>query len=369
MLCITKKDLLLKAVQIAEKIVGKKESIPTLSCILVTASKNILTLSATNLESGVTITIPSECKKEGTVAVPANIFSQILRSITTESHITCTQTDHNLLIEARGSKTLIKTVPPDDFPTLDNKKDSEHYHITLSRTKLLSGLQSVMYAVSRSMIRPELGSVYVHTDDGSITYVATDSFRLAEKTISEHGLKHTGDILIPLKHATELQFILEHSDSDVVTLESDESSIIVTIDTIRFVSRIVDAAFPNYKEIIPTSFSTEATVLKSDLSEALRKARIFAGSDQHVGFHVYPSKKTFTITAQSGAIGEMSDTPEASLSGDDIDSNFHIDYVADCLQAISGESVQLGFAGIGRPLVIRSVGDTSMTYLVMPLNR
>ncbi len=367
MLCVTKKDILLRAVQIAEKIVGKKESLPALSCILVTSGK-ALTLSATNLESGVTITVPADCKNQGVVAVPAGIFSQTLRSMG-DGQITCTQTEQNLLVEARGSKTLIKTVSSDDFPKLETEKKSEGYSITISRSKLLSGIESVIYAASRSMIRPELGSVYIQVSDGSITFVATDSFRLAEKNNKDNSLKNSVDILIPLKHALELQFILEHSDVDDVTLEHDESSVVVIAGPVRFISRVVDATFPNYKEIIPKTFTTEVTVLKSDFAEALRKARVFAGGDQHVGFHVYPSKKTFTITAQSGAIGEMSDTPEAATSGEDIDSNFHIEYVSDCLQSIPGDSIHLGFAGIGRPLVVRGTMDQSMTYLVMPLNR
>ena len=126
---------------------------------------------------------------------------------------------------------------------------------------------------------------------------------------------------------------------------------------------------PNYKEILPKTFTTEATLLKGDFTETLRKARVFAGADQHVGFHVYPKKKVFDVTAQSAAIGEMSDSLEAAVSGDDIDVNFHIGYVADCLQSIPSDSITLGFSGAGKPLVIKGVSDASFTYLVMPLNR
>ena len=109
--------------------------------------------------------------------------------------------------------------------------------------------------------------------------------------------------------------------------------------------------------------------MKNDFAEALRKGRVFAGADQHVGFHVYPKKKVFDVTAQSAAIGEMSDSLEAALSGEDIDVNFHIGYVADCLQSVQSDSIVLGFSGAGKPLVIRGVSDAHFTYLVMPLNR
>jgi DNA polymerase III subunit beta len=75
------------------------------------------------------------------------------------------------------------------------------------------------------------------------------------------------------------------------------------------------------------------------------------------------------VTAQSAAIGEMTDSLEAAVSGDDIDVNFHIGYVADCLQSIDSDSIVLGFAGPGKPIVIKGISDASFTYLAMPLNR
>jgi len=143
----------------------------------------------------------------------------------------------------------------------------------------------------------------------------------------------------------------------------------IAADGIRYVSRIVDGVFPNYIEIIPKSFSVEATALKSDFSETLKKARVFAGADQHVGFHVYPKKKVFTATAQSADVGEMSDSIDAAVSGEDIDINFHIGYLADCLPSVKSDSVTLSFSGAGKPLVIRGVSDPSFMCLVMPLNR
>ena len=143
----------------------------------------------------------------------------------------------------------------------------------------------------------------------------------------------------------------------------------ISADGVRYVSRVVDGTFPNYKEIMPKAFETEATVLKNDFAEMLRKARVFSGNDQHVGLHVYPKRKIFSATARSAEVGEMSDSIDAAISGGDLDINFHIGYLADCLSIIESDSIVLGFAGAGRPLVIRGVSDASFTYLVMPLNR
>ncbi|MFZ2887311.1 MAG: DNA polymerase III subunit beta [Minisyncoccia bacterium] len=360
----TPKEKILNAVLITERIVGKKESLPVLSCILLDATKELV-LRATNLEAGVEIKVAGDVVEKGSVAVPAAILAQTLRSVSGDK-VTLKTDGPNLLIEARGSRTLIKAVPHDEFPSLPSKGGGKGLH--LSRQLLLQSLQSVTYAASTSMIRPELGSIYLSVKDSKLATVATDSFRLAEKVVSDAVGKNEGEVLIPLKHAQELVHILERVSEENVELVIDESQLVVNAG-LTFTSRIVDGTFPNYKEIVPKKFSTEATLLKSDFMETLRKARVFAGADQHVGFHVYPKKKVFDVTAQSAAIGEMSDSLEAAVSGDDIDVNFHIGYVADCMQSIPSDSITLGFSGAGKPLVIRGVSDATFTYLVMPLNR
>lgn len=361
----TPKDKILNAVLIAERIVGKKESLPVLSCIVFDVGKEI-TIRATNLEAGVEIKIAGEIVEKGTLAVPASVVAQTLRAISGDK-LTLKMEGQNLLVEARGSRTLIKAVPHDEFPTLSGKTDGTG--IKLARVSILDAVHSVAYAASTSMIRPELGSIYLSVTDGKMLAVATDSFRLAEKSVSESSGGGSGDVLVPLKHAQELMHILERITGETVELFIDDAQLVVVADGLTFTSRIIDGNFPNYKEIIPKDASTEVTLLKSDFTETLRKARVFAGADQHVGFHVYPKKKVFDVMAQSAAIGEMSDSLEAALSGEDIDVNFHIGYVTDCLQSIQSDSITLRFSGAGRPLIIRGVSDTSFTYLVMPLNR
>jgi len=361
----TTKDKVLNAVLLAERITGKKESLPVLSCVLLEAGKELV-VRATNLEAGIEISVSCDVEDKGIIAVPAAVLSQTLRSISGDK-ISFKTEEGNLVIESRGTKTLIKSIPHTEFPSLGDGRDKKG--INVERTELMRGIQSVAYAASPSMIRPELGSVYISIQPGVLMCVATDSFRLAEKKISGVAGKQSAELLVPLKHALELTHVLERIADSAVNLSADDSQMSVSAGNVWYVSRVVDGNFPDYKEIIPKKFATEATVLKNDLAEMLRKARVFSGNDQHVGLHVYPKRKIFSATARSADVGEMSDSIDAAVSGEDIDINFHIGYVADCLSVIESDSITLGFAGAGRPLVVRGVSDPSFTYLVMPLNR
>lgn len=298
--------------------------------------------------------------------MPAGILSQTLRSIGGDK-IQIKTEESNVLLEARGTKTLLKAVSHEEFPTLPGVSGGST--LVLARERLLRGIQAVSYAASQSMIRPELGSVFLSMKESGMVCVATDSFRLAEKVVTQTTREDGGEILIPLKHATELVHVLEKIGGDEVELSYDDSQMVVSSGGMRFVSRVIDGNFPNYKEIIPKTFTTEVTMLKGDFAEMLRKARVFSGTEMHVGLHIYPSRKIFSATAQSPNVGEMSDTIEAALSGEDLDINFHIGYLGDCLLSIEGDSVHLGFSGPGRPLIIKSTTDAHYTYLVAPLNR
>jgi DNA polymerase-3 subunit beta len=362
----TTKEKILNAVVICERVVGKKESLPVLSCVLLEAGTKDLIIRSTNLEAAVEIHVPCEVEEKGIVAVPAGILSQTLRS-TIGDKITFRNEDTNLLIESRGAKTLIKAIPHEEFPRIGDQKRKTM--VTIAREAILAGLQAVLYAASPSMIRPELGSVCISSSPQGLLCVATDSFRLAEKKIQSSSKEFEVEILLPLKHATELSHILEHIDDEGIDIYADDTQLAVGGSGITYTSRIIDGTFPDYKQIIPKTFIAEATILKADFAEMLRKARVFSGDDQHVGFHVYPKKKVFSATARSSDIGEMSETIDAALSGEDIDINFHIGYIADSLSSIASDSIMLSFAGIGKPLVVRGVSDQSFTYLVMPLNR
>lgn len=360
------KQQILESVLLAERITGKKESLPVLSCILLDAQKDLI-IRATNLEAGMEIRVPCDVEEKGIIAVPASILSQTLRSISGDK-VSLRVEEGNLLVESRGTKTLIKSISHEEFPILSEGGASEK-GVAVSRERFLRGLQAVSYAASSSMIRPELGSVYVSLRATGMLCAATDSFRLAEKTIPGVSSLDTGDILIPLKHVNELSYILEHVASPEVGVHVEDFQLTVTADGARFISRVIDATFPNYKEIVPKKSTTEATLLKSDFAEMLRKARVFSGTEQHVGLHIYPKKKIFSATARSSDVGEMSDSLEAALTGEDVDINFHIGYLGECLSSIGSDSIILSFAGVGRPLIIRGVGDASFMYLVMPLNK
>jgi DNA polymerase-3 subunit beta len=329
--------------------------------------KNTLIVRATNLETGVEIKVPAEIIEEGTVAIPVSILSHTIRAIRAEKIELTVEDDMNLTIHSAHGTTKIKSIATDEFPSLPKQTNSEAY--TIPYKAIIDGVNAVSYAASQSMIRPELASILIANQNGSLVFAATDSFRLAEKTVSARIVDTFPDTLIPVKNALELVHVLGSVKEEIIECRFDENQLSIHAGSIYFVSRIIDGTFPQYREIIPKSFTSEAVLLKEDMNAIIKKARIFSFTSQQIGFHLYPSKKQFTATARTADIGETSDSIEAALSGDDIDINFNLQYLSDCFSSIHSDSISMQFGGIGKPLVIKGISDPSFLYLAMPLNR
>ena len=135
------------------------------------------------------------------------------------------------------------------------------------------------------------------------------------------------------------------------------------------VSRLTNAVYPDYRQIIPKESIVEAILLKKDFETALKRTMIFSDAFQKIRISFDPKKNLFSFFAKNTDIGESSETLPARVSGSALDLSFNHRYLSAMLTLTSAESLSLTAAGIGRPLIIKGVGDTSLLYLVSPMNQ
>ncbi len=360
------KEKFCSAISKAEKITGKNMSLPILTCILIEAKGNLLTIKATNLDLGIEIKIPAKIIKEGIVAVPGLILNGFLTNLSGNSNLSLEEKEGNLYIFNDNSKTTIKSFPVADFPTIPRVNEGEIYEI--DGRVLISGLKSVVYSASISSIKPELSSVYIHPQEEGLAFVATDSFRLAEKIIKLKKYSEFEQILIPFKNVNDLLKLI-NDEKEVISINFSKNQISFVFDDVYIVSRIIDGVFPDYKQIIAKEFKTEVIILKQDLINTLKLSNIFSDNLNQINIKVSVINKTLEIKSKNSDIGENINKLSATIIGEDIEINFNHKYVIDCFQSIESDSVSLLFNGLNKPMVIRGISDKSFTYLVMPMNR
>lgn len=353
-------------VQKAARLAGRHLTLQVLSCIYFEAGlNNKLTLKSTNLDVGLEIDIKVKILEEGSLAVPANVLLGVLSSIK-ENDLVFETLENNLKISSNKNSVIIKCLPLDDFPSIPKLNIDQS--LKINSHDLLLGFKSVWYSASNSNIKPELGSVFVHKGDNGLVFASTDSFRLAEKTVNTKINNDFPQTLIPYKNVAEIIKLFEDYKGEIeIIFEKNQAAFL--IDGIYVVSRLVDGTFPDYKQIIPKSFATTATVLKSDLINAIKTSNIFSDTLNQVKLRVDIKNKSLNIESKNNEVGEYKESIKANVSGDEIELNFNNKYITDCMQSIPGESLTLNFGGPGKPLLISGTTDKSFLYIVMPMNR
>lgn len=360
------KEKLIEGIAKADRLTGKNLSLPILSCIHMKASKSSVVIRATNLDCGIEVTIPAKVSEEGEIALHGAVLSSLLSGLHREKNITLETKDGNALVSTSSNTTLIKTFSPEDFPSIP--KLETHKTIEISPKLLVKGLKSVVYSASTSSIKPELSSVYVYKDGSELVFVSTDSFRLAEKKVKVKDTLDFPSVIIPSKNVLDIIKSLEGTTDDIQVL-FDKNQIAFEANDMYLMSRVVDATFPDYKQIIPKSFVTEVVVLKQDLVDSLKTSNVFSDKFNQVNIKALPSKKSFVVATKNSDVGEYTNAMDASVTGQDVDINFNYRYIADCFQSIDADSLALSIGGSNKPLVIHGVSDRSFMYLVMPMNR
>lgn len=354
------------AINRVQKVSAKNISLPILENVLLIAKDNSLLLRATNLHVGVEITLPVKVESEGEVAIKLDLFSSIVNSLKKNHKIVLETKENILTITADKSEMEINTYESSDFPTLPQVSEGVDFVIPVE--KFIEGVRSVAYAASVSDIKPEISSVYIHSVDNELVFVATDSFRLAEKRMVVSGAQDFPGVIIPIKNIQECIKVFHGTEGDVVcTLGKNQISL--QNNEIYFTSRIVDGNYPDYKQIIPTEEKTSLIVLRDDLLSSLKLVNVFSDNFNQISLVTQKDQAKVTFRSRNTEVGENSTDIDAVLEGEDIEMFLNHRYLTDVFQVLSDDSVYFSFTEKNRPFLVRAVGENSFLYLIMPMNR
>ncbi|MFA6446303.1 MAG: DNA polymerase III subunit beta, partial [Candidatus Paceibacterota bacterium] len=299
------KKLFSEAVHIVARFAERKNTtLPALSSILIIAGDDGIKMRATNLETGIDLKIEGECKSNGVVAIPATILQQIANSLTSEGNIVLEHIGDIISLTSGTGKSSIKTVLYDDFPSIPFPENPKN-RVVLPGVLLRSLFTSIASCASTSIVRPELASIYLSIEGGVLTAVATDSFRLSEKKVPLINKGTQGKFLIPAKNALDIAQALPDDDI-IVSFDEHQCAFVSTKGML--VSRLTNATYPDYRQIIPKESVVEAIVLKKDFETALKQTTIFADSFQKVRISFDPKKNIVSFFAKNTDIGESVET-------------------------------------------------------------
>ena len=271
------RENLKQVVGIVDRAVSNSSSLPVLRNILVIAANGTISVSATNLELAVTATLTGKITEEGSLTIPAHVFSAIVGSVSSEK-IHLEKKGNSVLVKTDNYEAAIQTIHEKEFPIIPKAKNTREF-IDIDGNLLRSAFDQVINAAATvSDFRQELSGVLFSFQGDSIICAATDSFRLAEKTIShaqyQTNIEKGFTVIIPAKNVQELIKILP---SGTVRIHVDQNEIIFKNEEREIVSRLIEGKFPDYRNIIPTSFDFNAHVPINELLEGHMRLTITRG--------------------------------------------------------------------------------------------
>ena len=316
-----------EAVNVVSRISIKSISLPILQNVLIVSEKNFLKLSSTDLETGITFWALSKTEKEGKICVPLSIFSKLI-SFFPETPLNLEGKDFILNIESEVFSIKIKGTNPEDFPIIPqiNQKD----YINVNCEKFCEALSQIYDIPSGLISKPEISGVFLLFHPEFLKLVATDSFRLFERTIFlKTNIQKEISFILPQKAAKEIISIFGQKEGELRFYFSPNQIWIETLNEelshpkIQFTSRLIEGEYPNYQEVIPKKFETEVVFLKDEFLEKLRTASLFSGKNNEVKLIIIPKEKKIEIESQSPDLGEYKSFINGEIKGEELTISFN----------------------------------------------
>ena len=360
-----------KGLTITERITGRNLTLPILNNLLIEALPNFLKISSTDLEIGIEWWGLCKTEKEGSITVPAKFLSQLAGSLG-EDKINIKTKGNNLLIEGKNIKTQIKGFSPEEFPIIP--KFLKDIYLEMNGKKLKEGLEEVVDIASTSQVKPEISGIYFSFNNNEIKLVATDSFRLAEKTIKDdikNLFEKQINFILPQKATKELINILPEEENKIRIYFSESQVMFETFlpnsshPEINLISRQIDGEYPSYEEIIPKKSKTKIILNKDEFTKQIKMAGLFGGRTNEVVIKI--GEKEIEIESQDIEIGESKLNMPALVEGDTLKISFNYRFILDALINIKSSEISFEMQGNDGPALIRPVGDASYQYVIMPI--
>ncbi len=352
------------------RVVGENTNttLPILKNFLIETIDNKIKLSATNLELAITSFIPGKVVEKGGLTIPFNIFNSIINNLQTE-RINLEVKDNNLIIKTDNYQAKIQGTKKEEFPIIPQiNKNKLFFKIPISLFK--KSLLSLAPAAQISEIRPELNGILFNFQLNFLKLVATDSFRLAEKNITnnqfESDLKQGFKVIIPLKTTQEIIRIFKE-DENKLDVYFDQNQVFLKTENLEIISRLINGEFPDYQAIIPQSFETEIILKKEEVINALKLTGSFTDKLNEIKIIIKEKAKNIEIQSSNQTIGENQYLIPAKIKGQPLEIVFNWRFLLEGIKTLDSEDVFIGLNGDNKPALIKSPADISYFYILMPI--
>lgn len=360
----TSREALLKPLQAVIGVVERRQTMPILANVLVSARKGELTIAGTDLEVELLATSESESVSvPGEITLPGRKLLDIARALPEGANLSLALEGDRFTIKSGRSRFVLATLPAAEFPLVE-KIDAAN-KLRIAQGDIRSLLERTQFSMAQQDVRYYLNGLLLETTKKVMRAVATDGHRLALSEISLEKQDITpSQVIVPRKGVVELSRLLNSSDD--VELAIGTNHLRATVGPIRFTSKLIDGRFPDYERVIPASSGSTMLANRESLRQALQRAAILS-NEKYRGIRWDVSKNLLKLQANNPDQEEAQEELEVQYTGDAMEIGFNVTYLLDALAAVTTEEVEVALLDPNSSCLIRPTNATHSKYVVMPM--
>ena len=361
------------SLQLVSRAVASRPTHPVLANLLLTAdaATGRLSLTGYDLTLGIQTSLAASVETSGAITLPARLLGDIVSRLPSDSPITlCSnEGDDQLQLTSLSGSYQMRGLPADDFPDLPLVQSGTP--VRLDAEALIKGLRATLFSSSADESKQILTGVHLQLDDAGLECAATDGHRLAVLRVADDGAAgERFELTIPARSCRELERLIASCPGAPLQLRHQAGQLVVRCGDQLLTSRSLDGTYPNYRQLIPPSFSRSLQLDRRRFSQALERVAVLADQQKNnlVKLRSDPAAGTVTIVADAQDVGSGSESLPVVADGDPIEIAFNVRYLLDGLKAMGAEQVVLRCNAPTTPAVLSPMDDLDgFTYLVMPI--
>ncbi len=357
-------EALNKTLRIARHAVLSKSSTPIFSGFHLLAHGYQLEVVGMDLNMAISCSMEAQIEEEGSVVVNAAQLGNLLAKLPSGAVNLETAANGSLLVSFGQSEYRLLMMNEDDYPPFPSFSGT--HSLTIDDVKLQELIKKTRFACAADESRPLFTGILLEVEGEKITFVGTNTHRLAIRTLPLAGGEDMS-VIIPAKVLAEIAQVLGGAVPQLVKLDILDNQIMVCVGEIKIVSRLIEGRFPNYRAVIPPSFSITADLDIADLTAAVERVSLFSTENDYSIIRMHIEEGRLTLTSNNDANGGGREVLPAETAGGELKVAFNAKYVTDILKNLEGEKVRFSFNTSLKPVCVQELDLPDYTYIVTPV--
>lgn len=362
---IVQREALLKPLQAVSGVVEKKQTLPILSNVLLKIKNNQLLLLGTDLEIELIGFVPLQSMQaDGVTTVSARKLCDICRTLPEGVDIRLSIEKDNLVVRAGESTFRLNTLPPQDFPNLDETEFATRFSMKQGDLKNL--FAKTYFAMGQQDVRHYLNGAFLDIGGRSIKCVAADGHRLALTSVYDENIADAAaKIILPRKSVLELIRLLNGDDDQEAAISIGDGRFQVATKDYIFTTKLINAQYPDYTRLIPAG-TTVAVAERDSIKHALTRTSILS-NEKFRGVRFQLESKILRITANNSDQEHAEEAIPLTFNGEKMEIGFNVAYLLDVVSSITSKFIHCAFTDPNNGVLIKPEDDEQSLYVVMPM--